>query len=77
LYLNWLSILLFYISSQSTTTKSTKYTYERIVLTDKSGLHDENSVFMYDLVYNLTGELTVAASDHSGFAEFVINGDTK
>ncbi|WP_292464540.1 endonuclease/exonuclease/phosphatase family protein [Methanolobus sp.] len=62
--------------SQDTTTKSTDYTYDRIILTDTSDLHREYGVHRYDLVYNLTQEQTVAVSDHYPvFAEFVIDFD--
>ncbi|WP_135611418.1 endonuclease/exonuclease/phosphatase family protein [Methanococcoides sp. AM1] len=50
--------------SLDTTTKSTDYTYDRIVLTDVSDLSGENGVFRYDLEYGLSEEMTVAVSDH-------------
>jgi len=50
--------------SQDTTTKSTNYTYDRIILTDDTELTGEHGVYRFDLVYNLTDELTVAVSDH-------------
>ncbi|UGV41691.1 endonuclease/exonuclease/phosphatase family protein [Methanococcoides orientis] len=51
-------------NSLDTTTKSTDYTYDRIVLTDASDLSGENGVFRYDLEYGLSEEMTVAVSDH-------------
>lgn len=63
--------------SHDTTTKSTDYTYDRIILTDDSDLAGESGVFRYDLKYGLDEELTVAVSDHYPvYAEFVIDGDT-
>ncbi|WP_135605569.1 endonuclease/exonuclease/phosphatase family protein [Methanococcoides sp. NM1] len=50
--------------SWDTTTKSTDYTYDRIVLTDASDLSGEHGVFRYDLEYSLSEEMTVAVSDH-------------
>jgi endonuclease/exonuclease/phosphatase family metal-dependent hydrolase len=62
--------------SQDTTTKSTNYTYDRIILTDDTELTGEHGVYRFDLVYNLTTEQTVSVSDHYPvFAEFMINGD--
>jgi endonuclease/exonuclease/phosphatase family metal-dependent hydrolase len=62
--------------SQDTTTKSTDYTYDRIILTDNSDLAGEVGVFRYDLIYGLDGELTTDVSDHYPvYAEFVINED--
>lgn len=62
--------------SQDTTTKSTDYTYDRIVLTDDSDIAGESGVFRYDLEYGLDEELTTDVSDHYPvFVEFVIDGD--
>ncbi|AKB84512.1 endonuclease/exonuclease/phosphatase family protein [Methanococcoides methylutens] len=57
-----------------TTTKSTDYTYDRIVLTDNSDLTGDSGVFRYDLEYGLSEELTTDVSDHYPvFATFSIN----
>jgi len=62
--------------SQDTTTKSTDYTYDRIILTDTSKLHGEHGVLRYDLVYALSQEQTVSVSDHYPvYVEFRVNGD--
>lgn len=62
--------------SQDTTTKSTDYTYDRIILADISDLYGQFGVHRFDLEYNLTEEQTVAVSDHYPvFAEFLVNGD--
>ncbi|WP_292471351.1 endonuclease/exonuclease/phosphatase family protein [Methanolobus sp.] len=62
--------------SQDTTTKSTDYTYDRIILTDNSDLAGEAGVFRYDLIYGLDGELTTDVSDHYPvFVEFSVSGD--
>ncbi|TGC09441.1 exonuclease/endonuclease/phosphatase family protein [Methanolobus halotolerans] len=54
-----------------TTTKSTDYTYDRIILTDESDLAGESGVFRYDLEYGLDEELTTDVSDHYPvFVEF-------
>ena len=63
-------------NSQDTTTKSTNYTYDRIILTDTSDLYGQFGVHRFDLEYNLTEEQTVAESDHYPvFAEFLVSGD--
>ncbi|MDR6221923.1 hypothetical protein [Methanococcoides alaskense] len=62
--------------THDTTTKSTDYTYDRIILTDTSDLYGQASVFRYDLEYQLTEEETVAVSDHYPvYAEFNVSGD--
>ncbi|WP_406657393.1 endonuclease/exonuclease/phosphatase family protein [Methanolobus sp. ZRKC2] len=62
--------------SEDTTTKSTDYTYDRIILTDTSDLYGQFGVLRYDLEYNLTEDNTIAVSDHYPvYAEFVINED--
>ncbi|MBN1134337.1 MAG: endonuclease/exonuclease/phosphatase family protein [Methanosarcinaceae archaeon] len=59
-----------------TTTKSTNYTYDRIILTDTTDLCGEYGVFRYDLEYGLTEELTTNVSDHYPvYAEFWCNSD--
>ena len=50
--------------SIDTTTKSTDYTYDRIVMTDTSDIVGNHGVFRYDLEYGLSEEMTVAVSDH-------------
>jgi len=52
--------------SVDTTTKSTDYTYDRIIVTDSavSDLSGDSGVFRYDLEYGLTLDETVAVSDH-------------
>ncbi|MEL4304338.1 exonuclease/endonuclease/phosphatase family protein [Methanococcoides sp. LMO-2] len=50
--------------SIDTTTKSTDYTYDRIVMTDTSDIVGDSGVFRYDLEYGLSEEMTVAVSDH-------------
>jgi endonuclease/exonuclease/phosphatase family metal-dependent hydrolase len=63
--------------SQDTTTKSTDYTYDRIILTDNSDLTGDSGVFRYDLIYGLDEELTTGVSDHYPiYAEFLIGGDS-
>jgi endonuclease/exonuclease/phosphatase family metal-dependent hydrolase len=63
-------------NSLDTTTKSTNYTYDRIILTDSSDLYGQYGVHRFDLEYNLTEEQTVAVSDHYPvFAEFLVNED--
>ena len=68
-------------NSIDTTTKSTDYTYDRIILTDDSDLADESGVFesgvfRFDLEYGLDEELTTDVSDHYPvFVDFSINGD--
>lgn len=62
--------------SQDTTTKSTDYTYDRIILTDDSDLAGEYGVFRFDLEYGLDEEMTTDVSDHYPvYVEFSINGD--
>jgi endonuclease/exonuclease/phosphatase family metal-dependent hydrolase len=62
--------------SVDTTTKSTNYTYDRIILTDTSDLSGQFGILRYDLEYNLTEEETTAVSDHYPvYAEFVVNND--
>jgi endonuclease/exonuclease/phosphatase family metal-dependent hydrolase len=62
--------------SQDTTTKSTNYTYDRIILSDASDLYGHFGVHRFDLEYNLTEEQTVAVSDHYPvFAEFLVRED--
>jgi endonuclease/exonuclease/phosphatase family metal-dependent hydrolase len=63
-------------NTQDTTTKSTEYTYDRMILTDTSDMYGQASVFRYDLEYGLTEEETVAVSDHYPvYAEFNVSGD--
>jgi len=52
--------------SVDTTTKSTDYTYDRIIITDSAtfDLSGDAGVFRYDLEYGLTLDETVAVSDH-------------
>lgn len=50
--------------SLDTTTKSTNYTYDRIILTDTSDYADSSGVFRFDIEYGLTEEETIAVSDH-------------
>lgn len=53
-------------NSADTTTKSTDYTYDRIIITD-SALSDftgDSGVFRFDIEYGLSGDETVAVSDH-------------
>ncbi|MCG7849626.1 MAG: hypothetical protein MIO93_10670 [ANME-2 cluster archaeon] len=49
-----------------TTTKSTDYTYDRIIITDSAVrvLSGDLGVFWYDLEYGLSEDETVAISDH-------------
>ncbi|MDA0525452.1 endonuclease/exonuclease/phosphatase family protein [Methanococcoides alaskense] len=62
--------------THDTTTRSTDYTYDRMVLTDTSDLVGQANVFRYDLEYELTEEETVAVSDHYPvYAEFNVSGD--
>ena len=59
-----------------TTTKSTDYTYDRIILTDSSDFVGDAGVFRYDLEYGLSYDETTAVSDHYPvYAEFWIDGD--
>ncbi|WP_445475307.1 exonuclease/endonuclease/phosphatase family protein [Methanococcoides methylutens] len=63
--------------SLDTTTKSTDYTYDRIVLTDTSDLVGDHGVFRYDLEYGLSEEMTVAVSDHYPvYMEVSCSGDS-
>jgi len=52
--------------SVDTTTKSTDYTYDRIIITDSavSDLSGDSGVHRYDIEYGLSGDETVAVSDH-------------
>ncbi|SFM49703.1 endonuclease/exonuclease/phosphatase family protein [Methanolobus profundi] len=59
-----------------TTTKSTDYTYDRIIMTDISELNGQYGVFMYDVEYGLTEEETTAVSDHYPvFVDVSVSGD--
>ena len=53
-------------NSVDTTTKSTEYTYDRIIITDSavSDLSGDSGVFRYDIEYGLSEDETVAVSDH-------------
>jgi len=53
-------------NSQDTTTKSTDYTYDRIIVTDSatSDLSGDSGVFRFDIEYALSVNETVAVSDH-------------
>ncbi len=63
--------------SLDTTTKSTNYTYDRIVLTDSDDLAEDFGVFRYDLEYMLDTNLTIAVSDHYPvYAEFWVMDDS-
>ncbi|RSD34185.1 MAG: deoxyribonuclease I [Methanohalophilus sp.] len=62
--------------SIDTTTKSTDYTYDGIVLTDSADFTGEAGVFRYNLEYGLDEELTTDVSDHYPvYAEFWVDGD--
>ena len=62
--------------SVDTTTKSTDYTYDRIVITDTSDYTGEAGVFRYDLEYGLDQDLTEDVSDHYPvYAEFWVHKD--
>lgn len=52
--------------SVDTTTKSTDYTYDRIIVTDSavSDLSGDAGVYRFDIEYGLSGDETVAVSDH-------------
>jgi len=64
--------------SIDTTTKSTDYTYDRIVLTDTADFTGEVGVFRYDLEYVLDEELTTDVSDHYPvYAEFRVSEDVE
>jgi len=49
-----------------TTTKSTEYTYDRMIITDSavSDLSGDAGVFRFDIKYGLSEDETVAVSDH-------------
>jgi len=49
-----------------TTTKSTDYTYDRIIITDSavSDYTGDSGVYRFDIQYGLSGDETVAVSDH-------------
>lgn len=53
-------------NSVDTTTKSTEYTYDRIIITDSavSDLSGDSGVHRYDIEYGLSEDETVAVSDH-------------
>ncbi|WP_456301629.1 endonuclease/exonuclease/phosphatase family protein [Methanochimaera problematica] len=51
-------------NEEDTTTRSTKYTYDRIVLTKNDFYIGESGVFRYDTKYDLTDSTTQAVSDH-------------
>ena len=56
-----------------TTTKSTDYTYDRIIITDSAlgDLSGDAGVFRFDIEYGLTVDETIAVSDHYPvFAEY-------
>ena len=66
-------------NSQDTTTKSTDYTYDRIIVTDSavSDLSGDSGVFRFDIEYGLTMDETVAVSDHYPvFVEYWCGKDT-
>lgn len=52
--------------SVDTTTKSTDYTYDRIIITDSavSDLSGDAGVFRFDIEYGLSEDETFAVSDH-------------
>jgi deoxyribonuclease-1-like protein len=63
-------------NSQDTTTKSTNYTYDRIILTDTSDYAGDSGVFRFDTEYGLNYDETVAVSDHYPvYAVFWIDRD--
>lgn len=63
-------------NSLDTTTKSTDYSYDRIILTDSSDFTGNSGVFRFDLEYGLDYEQTVAVSDHYPvYAEFIVVDD--
>ena len=65
-------------NSLDTTTKSTNYTYDRIIITNQTvpDFCGESGVFRYDLEYGLTVNETIAVSDHYPvYAEFRRNRD--
>jgi len=49
-----------------TTTKSTDYTYDRIIVTDSavSDYTGDSGVFRFDVEYGLSGDEMVGVSDH-------------
>ena len=53
-------------NSKDTTTKSTDYTYDRIIITDSvvSDLYGDSGVHRFDIEYGLSEDETVAVSDH-------------
>ena len=58
-------------NSLDTTTKSTDYTYDRIILTDSADFNGESGVFRFDIEYGLTEDETITVSDHYPvYAEF-------
>jgi len=64
-------------NSLDTTTKSTDYTYARIILTDSSDYTNDSGVFRFDTEYGLNYNETVAVSDHYPvYAEFWIDRDS-
>ncbi|MBP1909124.1 endonuclease/exonuclease/phosphatase family protein [Methanolobus bombayensis] len=63
-------------NSADTTTKSTDYSYDRIILTDTSDFTGNSGVFRFDLEYGLDYNETVAISDHYPvYAEFIAVND--
>ncbi|MDI3487099.1 MAG: deoxyribonuclease-like protein [Methanolobus sp.] len=63
-------------NSVDTTTKSTDYSYDRIILTDSSDFTGNSGVFRFDLEYGLDYNETVAVSDHYPvYAEFIAVND--
>lgn len=63
-------------NSHDTTTKSTNYTYDRIILTDTSDYAGECGVFRFDTEYGLNYNETVEVSDHYPvYAVFWIDRD--
>jgi endonuclease/exonuclease/phosphatase family metal-dependent hydrolase len=51
-------------NSLDTTTRSTDYTYDRIILTDDSDYTGNSGVFRFDTEYGLSEKETIAVSDH-------------
>ncbi len=65
-------------NSLDTTTKSTDWTYDRIIITTptKTDFTGDSGVFRFDTAYNLTYESTAAVSDHFPvYASFWSNRD--
>nr|WP_321498488.1 endonuclease/exonuclease/phosphatase family protein [uncultured Methanolobus sp.] len=63
-------------NSIDTTTKSTDYSYDRIILTDSSDFTGNSGVFRFDLEYGLDYNETVAVSDHYPvYAELIAVND--